>query len=237
MLQDSCQGLYLSSTKTREVMGNPFQEIFGDPRDLDGRGKSQGREGYIFKYLPSFGGVQTFSSSLIHLQGWIRKSTPVDREALGYIVNPIKKCQEFIFRLTHKNLRGGRGSKKPPCTFSEGLIFKISFLLSKGIHGFEAGLPYLHQGTKKVWLSWNRLHCIEMKLKWLIKINVCNTWKLIDCYHFIAKTKQIISLHQLCFVSLSRDKTNIDLSYPFTHMAGICLRNILSTVADSPSLV
>ena len=49
--------------------------------------------------------------------------------------------------------------------------------------------------------------------------------------------KKIISPHQLCFLSLSRDKTNIDLSYPFTHMAGICLRNILSTVADSPSLV
>ena len=38
--------------------------------------------GFWIKYLLSFGGVRTFSSSLIHLQGWIRKSIPVSREGL-----------------------------------------------------------------------------------------------------------------------------------------------------------
>ena len=33
--------------------------------DFEGRGKSRGRRGWISQYLPSFGGVQTFSSSSI----------------------------------------------------------------------------------------------------------------------------------------------------------------------------
>ena len=50
-------------------------EISLDPRDfpraspsgnLSGLGKSLGRRGWISQYLPSFGGVRTFSSSLIH---------------------------------------------------------------------------------------------------------------------------------------------------------------------------
>ena len=68
------------------------RKISQDPRDfprakpegnLEGRGKSRGRRGWIFQYLPSFGGVRTFSSSSIHLQGWIRKSIPVGREGFS----------------------------------------------------------------------------------------------------------------------------------------------------------
>ena len=47
-----------------------------------GIGKSRGRRRWISQYLPSFGGVRTFSSSSIRLQGWIRKSIPLDREGL-----------------------------------------------------------------------------------------------------------------------------------------------------------
>ena len=58
--------MYPCSTKTREVLGNPS----GRPRDfprtkpkgnLEGRGKSQERRGWISQYLPSFGGVRTLS--------------------------------------------------------------------------------------------------------------------------------------------------------------------------------
>ena len=49
------------------------------PED-EARGKSRGSR--ISQYLPSFGGVRTFSSSSIHLQRWIRKSIPVGREGL-----------------------------------------------------------------------------------------------------------------------------------------------------------
>ena len=49
-------------------------------------GKSWGsRErwrGCISQYLHHFGGLRTFSSSLIHLQRWIRKSIPVGRKGL-----------------------------------------------------------------------------------------------------------------------------------------------------------
>ena len=50
------------------------REISRDPRDfprakpegnLEGRGKSRGRRGWISQYFPSFGGVRTFSSSSI----------------------------------------------------------------------------------------------------------------------------------------------------------------------------
>ena len=76
------------------------QEISRDPRDfprakpegnLEGRGKSQGRRGWISQYLPSFGGVRIFSSSSIHLQGWIRKSIPVGGEGLT-VLKSILPC-------------------------------------------------------------------------------------------------------------------------------------------------
>ena len=76
------------------------REISRDPRDfprakpegnLEGRGKSRGRRGWISQYLPSFGGVRTFSSSSIHLQGWIRKSIPVGREGLT-VLKSILPC-------------------------------------------------------------------------------------------------------------------------------------------------
>ena len=76
------------------------QEISRDPRDLprakpegnlEGRGKSWGRRGWISQYIPSFGGVRIFSSSSIHLQGWIRKSTPMGREGLT-VLKSILPC-------------------------------------------------------------------------------------------------------------------------------------------------
>ena len=43
---------------------------------------SRRRRGWISQYLPSFGGIRTFSSSSIDLQGWIRKSIPLIRKGL-----------------------------------------------------------------------------------------------------------------------------------------------------------
>ena len=66
--------LYPCSTKTREVL-----------------------------YLPSFGGVRTFSSSSIHLQGWIRKSIPVvvDWEGLTVLKSILPyRGSELIFGAT-----------------------------------------------------------------------------------------------------------------------------------------
>ena len=79
---------------------HPRRPISRDPRDfprakpegnIEGRGKSRGRRGWISQYLPSFGGVRTFSSSSIHLQGWIRKSIPVSREGLT-VLKSILPC-------------------------------------------------------------------------------------------------------------------------------------------------
>ena len=53
-----------------------------------------GRRGWVSQYLPSFGGVRTFSSSSIHLQGWIRKSILVGREGLT-VLKPILPCREW----------------------------------------------------------------------------------------------------------------------------------------------
>ena len=74
------------------------QEISRDPRDfprakpegnLEGLGKSRGRRGWISQYLPSFGGVWTFSSSSIHLQGWIRKIHPCGQGRIDSVrINP-----------------------------------------------------------------------------------------------------------------------------------------------------
>ena len=48
------------------------REISLDPRNLSGLRKSLGRRGWISQYLPSFGGVQTFSH---HQQGRIEFNT------------------------------------------------------------------------------------------------------------------------------------------------------------------
>ena len=50
--------------------------------NLEGRGKSLGRRGWISQYLRSFGGAQTFSDHQFFYREWIRKSFPVDREGL-----------------------------------------------------------------------------------------------------------------------------------------------------------
>ena len=58
------------STKTREVLGNPSPAP---------------------KRFPEFWWSRTFSSSSIHLQGWIRKSIPLDREGLT-VLKSILPC-------------------------------------------------------------------------------------------------------------------------------------------------
>ena len=62
-------GLYPCSTKTREIHPRRPKDFprlqrypEGEPEgNLEGQGKSGGRRGWISQYLPSFGGVQTFS--------------------------------------------------------------------------------------------------------------------------------------------------------------------------------
>ena len=55
---------------------------------IHARGKSRG---WISQYLRSFGGVRTFSSSSIHLQGWIKKSITLDREG-STVLKSILPC-------------------------------------------------------------------------------------------------------------------------------------------------
>ena len=82
------------STKTREVLENPsprperYPETQGISRGRSRReilrveGNPEGGGDGFPNTSHFFGGVRTFSSSSIHLQGWIRKSIPVDREGL-----------------------------------------------------------------------------------------------------------------------------------------------------------
>ena len=75
--------MYPCSTKTAER--------FPETRNLKGLGKSGGRRGWIFQYLPSFGGVRTFSHHQFFCREWIRKSFPVDREGL-IVLKSILPC-------------------------------------------------------------------------------------------------------------------------------------------------
>ena len=77
--------MYPCSTKTREVLGNPSptSKRFPETREISrGRGKSQGRRGWISQYLPRFGGARTFSHHQSSYREWIRKSFPVHRKGL-----------------------------------------------------------------------------------------------------------------------------------------------------------
>ena len=75
--------MYPCSTKTREVLGNPSPTPERFPEgNLKGRGKSRGRRGWIFQYLPSFGRVRTISHNQFFYREWIRKSFPVGSEGL-----------------------------------------------------------------------------------------------------------------------------------------------------------
>ena len=76
----SLDGLYPWSTKTRELLGN-----------LEVRGKSWGWRGWISQFLPSFGGVRTFSHHQSFYREWIRKSFPVNREGLT-VLKSILPC-------------------------------------------------------------------------------------------------------------------------------------------------
>ena len=58
---------------------------------FEGRGKSRGRWGWISQYLPSFGGVRTFSHHQSFYREWIRKSFPVDTEGLT-VLKSILPC-------------------------------------------------------------------------------------------------------------------------------------------------
>ena len=70
------------------------------PDALKGRGKSPGRREWISQYLPSFGGVQTFSSSLTHPREWIRKSIPLGMDGLTNVkMNPslpMRECRKLF---------------------------------------------------------------------------------------------------------------------------------------------
>ena len=79
---------------------HPRRPISRDPRDfprakpegnLEGRGKSRGRRGWISQYLPSFGGARTISQHQFFYREWIRKSFPVDREGLT-VLKSILPC-------------------------------------------------------------------------------------------------------------------------------------------------
>ena len=102
--------MYPCSTKTREVLGNPsptpkrFPETpeisrGQSPREIPrvegckthGRGKSRGRRGWISQYLPSLGGVRTFSHHQTFYREWISKSFPADREGLT-VLKSILPC-------------------------------------------------------------------------------------------------------------------------------------------------
>ena len=76
-------GLYPCSTKTMEVLRNNSLV----PRDFP-RPERLGVEGYIkgcevrywiFRYLLSFGGLQTLSHNQSYPKGWIKKSIPLGR--------------------------------------------------------------------------------------------------------------------------------------------------------------
>ena len=104
-----CAIMYPCSTKTREVLGNPSpkpkrfpetreisrgrspREISRVEGNLEGRGKSRGRRGWISQYLPSFGGARTISQHQFFYREWIRKSFPVDREGLT-VLKSILPC-------------------------------------------------------------------------------------------------------------------------------------------------
>ena len=60
-------------------------------RNLEGREKSEGQRGWISQYLPSFGGVRTFSQHQFFYREWIRKSFPVGREGLT-VLKSILPC-------------------------------------------------------------------------------------------------------------------------------------------------
>ena len=74
------------------------REISRDPRDfprakpegnLEGRGKSRGRRGWISQYLPSFGGVRTFSSSSILSLGMDQEIHPSRQGRIDSVkINP-----------------------------------------------------------------------------------------------------------------------------------------------------
>ena len=74
------------------------QEISRDPRDfprakpegnLEGRGKSRGRRGWISQFLPSFGGVRTFSSSSILSLGMDQEIHPSRQGRIDSVkINP-----------------------------------------------------------------------------------------------------------------------------------------------------
>ena len=102
------------STKTREVLGNPSPTPERFPKG-EARGKSGGRRGWIFQYLPSFGGVRTFSRHHFFYKEWIRKSFPVGREGLTVLKSTLP-CWwwEIAVSLSTNSIR-----RQDPNTFTD----------------------------------------------------------------------------------------------------------------------
>ena len=70
---------------------SPTQMKFPETQNLEGWGQFRGRRGWISKYLPSFGGVRTFSHHQSFYREWIRKSFPVGRAWL-IVLKSILPC-------------------------------------------------------------------------------------------------------------------------------------------------
>ena len=97
--------MYPCSTKTREVLGNPSPTPERFPEgNLEGRGKSRGRRGWISQYLPSFGGVRTISHHQFFYREWIRKSFPVGREGLTLLTSilPCSRWENDKSQISHQ---------------------------------------------------------------------------------------------------------------------------------------
>ena len=107
------------------------REISRDPRDfprakpegnLEGRGKSRGRRGWISQYLPRFGGTRTFSSSSI-LSLWM------DQEIHAYRTMNIDSVDDD--ERMHHEQKGGRLTIYKPGNISQ---FTIQDEMSKASH-------------------------------------------------------------------------------------------------------
>ena len=61
------------------------------------QGKSRGRRGWISQYLPSFREVRTFSSSSIHLQGWICGHGRIDSVKINPSLLRMRECPMLCY--------------------------------------------------------------------------------------------------------------------------------------------
>ena len=87
--------MHQCSTITGPVAGDfPRASPLGN---LFGLRKSLGRRGWISQYLPSFGGVPTFSHHQSFCREWIRKFFPVASVKIDSVkINPSLPCTTLI---------------------------------------------------------------------------------------------------------------------------------------------